>query len=131
MKTIGKRRQLLLSYAILTAALVLSFARPGAAQQKTTKTDAGVAASVNAGHDAKADAAASDPVIQAMREELERSKAQVKMENVSAPYYIEYRLSDLEEYTAEATRACTQRAGGSARGRLQAGQLLRTRHRRV
>jgi len=103
MKTIGKRRQLLLSYAILTAALVLSFARPGAAQQKTTKTDAGVvAASANAGHDAKADAAASDPVIQAMREELERSKAQVKMENVSAPYYIEYRLSDLEEYTAEA-----------------------------
>jgi predicted Zn-dependent protease len=38
-----------------------------------------------------------------MREELERSKSHVKMDNVSAPYYIEYRLSDVEEYTAEAT----------------------------
>lgn len=44
----------------------------------------------------------SDPVIRAMREELERSKAHVKMDNVSAPYYIEYRLSDVEEYSAEA-----------------------------
>jgi len=102
MKTIGKRRQPLLSYLTITVTVVLSFACPGAAQQKTTKTDAATGASVNAGHDAKADAAASDPVIQAMREELERSKAHVKMENVSAPYYIEYRLSDLEEYTAEA-----------------------------
>jgi TldD protein len=102
MKTIRKRRQPLLSYLTITVAVVLSYACPGAAQQKTTKTDAAVGATVNAGHDAKADAGASDPVIQAMREELERSKAQVKMENVSAPYYIEYRLSDLEEYTAEA-----------------------------
>jgi len=38
-----------------------------------------------------------------MSEELERSKSHVKMDNVSAPYYIEYRLSDVEEYTAEAT----------------------------
>src|SRR5579863_6092524 len=102
MNTIKRRRQSLVSYLTLTAAFVLSCASPGAAQQKTTKTDAAVGATVNAGHDAKADAAASDPVIQAMREELERSKEHVKMENVSAPYYIEYRLSDLEEYTAEA-----------------------------
>jgi len=102
MKTIGKRCQPRLNYLTITVAVVLSFAHPGAAQQKTTKTDAATGATVDAGPDAKADAAASDPVIQAMREELERSKAQVKMENVSAPYYIEYRLSDLEEYTAEA-----------------------------
>ena len=102
MKTIGKRHRPVLSYLTLTTAVVLSYAYPGAAQQKATKTEAATGATVNAGHDAKADAAASDPVIQAMREELERSKEHVKMENVSAPYYIEYRLSDLEEYTAEA-----------------------------
>jgi TldD protein len=44
----------------------------------------------------------SDPVLKAMSEELERSKSRLKMENMAAPYYIEYRLSDAEEYTAEA-----------------------------
>jgi hypothetical protein len=47
-------------------------------------------------------AASSDPILQAMREELLRSKAQLKMENVPAPYYIEYRLSDVDQYEAEA-----------------------------
>ena len=44
----------------------------------------------------------ADPLLRAMREELDRSKSQLKMENVSAPYYIEYHLSDAEEYDAEA-----------------------------
>jgi predicted Zn-dependent protease len=47
-------------------------------------------------------AASSDPVLQAMREELDRSKSHLKMDNVPAPYYIEYRLSDVEQYDAEA-----------------------------
>jgi predicted Zn-dependent protease len=47
-------------------------------------------------------AASSDPILQAMREELDRSKSQLKMDNVPAPYYIEYRLSDVEQYQAEA-----------------------------
>lgn len=46
--------------------------------------------------------ASADPLLAAMREELARSKAQLKMENVPAPYYIEYRLSDVDEYDAEA-----------------------------
>lgn len=46
--------------------------------------------------------ASDDPVLQAMLTELERSKSQLKMEGVSAPYYIEYRVSDIEEYAAEA-----------------------------
>jgi len=46
--------------------------------------------------------ASSDVLLQAMSEELERSKSQLKMENVPAPYYIEYRLSDSDEYDAEA-----------------------------
>ena len=50
----------------------------------------------------KPDAAAKDDlVLAAMRAELERSKAQLKMEQVSAPYYIEYRVSDLDQYSAE------------------------------
>lgn len=44
----------------------------------------------------------ADPVLQAMREELERSKAQLHMENVVAPYYIEYRVWDVDQYDAEA-----------------------------
>ena len=46
--------------------------------------------------------ASSDPLLQAMRVELERSKAQLKMDNVAAPYYIEYHLWDVDEYDAEA-----------------------------
>src|SRR5215471_6315415 len=46
--------------------------------------------------------ASADPLLQAMREELQRSKAQLKMENVPAPYYIEYHLWDVDQYDAEA-----------------------------
>ena len=45
---------------------------------------------------------ASEALLQAMRDELDRSKSQLKMENVPAPYYIEYRLSDSDQYDAEA-----------------------------
>ena len=44
-----------------------------------------------------------DVVLSAMRAELERSKSQLKMEQVAAPYYIEYRIFDLDEYSAEAS----------------------------
>ncbi|MFZ0519549.1 MAG: metallopeptidase TldD-related protein [Candidatus Acidiferrales bacterium] len=44
----------------------------------------------------------ADPILKAMREELNRSKSQLKMENVAAPYYIEYRVSDVDQYDAEA-----------------------------
>lgn len=46
--------------------------------------------------------ASSDPLLQAMRQELDRSKAKLKLDNVPPPYYIEYRLSDVSEYDAEA-----------------------------
>jgi len=44
----------------------------------------------------------SDPILRAMLSELDRSKGRLKMENVAAPYYIEYRLSDEDEYSSEA-----------------------------
>ncbi|HXA79299.1 MAG TPA: metallopeptidase TldD-related protein [Candidatus Acidoferrales bacterium] len=55
-----------------------------------------------AANSSRSKAASSDPVLQAMREELDRSKSHLKMDNVPAPYYIEYRLSDVEQYDAEA-----------------------------
>lgn len=47
-------------------------------------------------------AATSDTVLRAMHTELERSKSRLKLEDVAAPYYIEYRVIDLDEYSAEA-----------------------------
>ena len=47
-------------------------------------------------------AAKNDVLLLAMRAELERSKAQLKMDRVGAPYYIEYRVFDTDHYSAEA-----------------------------
>ncbi len=44
----------------------------------------------------------SDPVLRAMNAELVRSKAGLKIEGMAAPYYIEYRVTDTDQYTAEA-----------------------------
>ena len=45
---------------------------------------------------------ADDPVLRAMLKELERSKSQLKLEQMAAPYYIDYRVEDLDAYLAEA-----------------------------
>jgi len=47
-------------------------------------------------------AAQGDPILEALLTELERSKAQLKMDQVAPPYYIEYRVSDVEEFLTEA-----------------------------
>jgi len=47
-------------------------------------------------------AAKGDAVLEALLTELERSKVQLKMDQVPAPYYIEYRVNDVNEYVAEA-----------------------------
>ena len=47
-------------------------------------------------------AANGDPLLEALLTELERSKDQLKMDQVAAPYYIEYRVSDVQEFIAEA-----------------------------
>jgi TldD protein len=47
-------------------------------------------------------AAGGDAVLDALLTELDRSRAQLKMDQVAAPYYIEYRVNDVEEYQAEA-----------------------------
>jgi len=64
--------------------------------------------------------ASDDPVLRAMQEELDRSKTSLKLENVAAPYYIEYRVIDIDDYSAEA-----------AYGALRAGVRSRARFLRV
>ena len=46
--------------------------------------------------------AAADPVLEAMRAELDRSRSHLKLEDVAAPYYIEYRVIDFDDYSADA-----------------------------
>src|SRR5258706_16134173 len=47
-------------------------------------------------------AAGGDTLLEALLTELDRSRAQLKMDQVAAPYYIEYRVNDVDEYQAEA-----------------------------
>lgn len=49
-----------------------------------------------------ADTTSSDVVLRALREEMDRSKDHLKLENVAAPYYIEYRVTDLDQFDASA-----------------------------
>ena len=43
-----------------------------------------------------------DVLLRALKEEMNRSKAKLKMENVAAPYYIEYRVTEIEAFDASA-----------------------------
>jgi TldD protein len=103
MTMIRKYRALRLNfYAAVVASVFLSRGYADGAQQNKTKADNSSKAWASNGA-SDTSAASPDPVIRAMCEELERSKLQMKMDNVAAPYYIEYRLSDVAEYSAEAT----------------------------
>jgi TldD protein len=45
----------------------------------------------------------ADPMLRAMSEELNRSRTSLKMDNLPAPYYIEFHVSDVDDFTAEAS----------------------------
>jgi hypothetical protein len=47
-------------------------------------------------------AAKGDGLLEALLTELDRSKAQLKMDQVQAPYYIEYRVNEVDDFGAEA-----------------------------
>jgi len=56
-----------------------------------------------------------DTLLRALQEELERSKAELKMDSVAAPYFIEYRVTEIEAFDASATFGALrsqQRSGG-------------------
>ena len=46
--------------------------------------------------------AASDPILHALQAELTRSKSQLKIDNVDSPFYIEYRVFDVDQFDASA-----------------------------
>jgi TldD protein len=64
-----------------------------------------------------ADSASSDVMLRALREEMDRSKAQLKLENVPAPYYIEYRVTAIDQFEASAVFGAL-RSQQHERGRL-------------
>jgi TldD protein len=47
-------------------------------------------------------AAKGDGLLEALLTELDRSKAQLKMDQVQPPYYIEYRVNEIDDFAAEA-----------------------------
>lgn len=46
--------------------------------------------------------AKGDPLLEALLTELDRSKDHLKMDQVGAPYYVEYRVDDVDNFDAEA-----------------------------
>jgi len=79
-------------FALAAISVAATYALP--APRKEAKT-ADVMAAARA-------AANGDPLLEALLTELERSKTQLKMDQVPAPYYIEYRVSDIQQFIAEA-----------------------------
>ncbi len=53
-------------------------------------------------------AANGDPVLMAMKAELDRSSAELRLEEMKRPYFIEYRITDEDAYQAEASFGATR-----------------------
>src|SRR5260370_24318869 len=51
-------------------------------------------------------AAKGDGLLEALLTELDRSKAQLKMDQVQAPYYVEYLVNEVEDFGAEPAYGC-------------------------
>src|SRR6267378_2285559 len=67
---------------------------PGRAEDAKPAPDAAMAAAHAA--------AKGDGLLEALLTELDRSKAQLKMDQVQPPYYIEYRVNEVDDFSAEA-----------------------------
>jgi len=78
------------------AALLAMNAAPGRAASEGATSAPEVA--MEAAHAA----AKGDGLLEALLTELDRSKAQLKMDQVQAPYFVEYRVSDVEDIGLEA-----------------------------
>ena len=87
------RQRIVRSRAKVVALAMVFFLLPlaGLAQEKRASTDA-----------------SSDPILRAMQAELARSKAQLKMDNIGAPFYIEYRVFDVDQFEASAAYGAPQ-----------------------
>lgn len=69
---------------------------------KAVRVDSKSVATLDASLDAAYKAANGDVLLEALLTELSRSKSQLKMDQVKAPYYIEYRVNDVDDFNAEA-----------------------------
>jgi len=105
------QRSVLRSVRRLLTLLVILFAAAGPQSAFAQAETAGAAQASNAPpafSDAAKTAAQSDPVLKAMFEELERSKTKLKMDGVKAPYFIEYRITDVDSDSANAVFGAPQ-----------------------
>ena len=99
-----RRNRMLQSFALSCTVFAL-LASPHASRAQSTQSAPSAKdkpAPVAAPVPAPSAAVLADPLLKAMREELDRSRLHLKMDGVPAPYYIEYRLADVDQYEAEA-----------------------------
>src|SRR5438876_9324278 len=88
------------TYRRLTGIAIAASLALGATPSRATST--GSPPSPDAAMVAAHTAAKGDGLLEALLTELDRSKAQLKMDQVQTPYYIEYRVNELEDIGAEA-----------------------------
>src|SRR6516165_10647550 len=69
---------------------------------RVVRADSKSGASIDASLMAAYKAANGDVLLEALLTELSRSKAQLRMDQVKTPYYIEYRVNDVDDFNAEA-----------------------------
>src|SRR5215467_14885495 len=81
---------------MLLAAFLAFFSHPVFISAEDTKSapDAAMAAAQAS--------AKGDGLLEALLTELDRSKAHLKMDQVQAPYFVEYRVDEVEDYAFEA-----------------------------
>jgi TldD protein len=110
--------------SVLTGLLLLGVAQLRASTHESAARNLPVAVAISEKVDSDAvaphPAAGGDALLEALLTELDRSKAQLKIEQVQSPYYIEYRVNDVDDYDAEA-----------AFGALRESQRVRLRILRV
>src|SRR5258708_12986323 len=84
---------------IVMAALLAMNATPSPAASERSKPEPDAA--MVAAHAA----VKGDGLLEALLTELDRSKAQLKMDQVQAPYYVEYRVNEVKDFAPEAPSA--------------------------
>ncbi len=95
------KSQRTIAAAFLAASLLFGVARLRASSQPVTSKNSlpePAASDAALPHPA----AGGDALLEALLTELDRSKAQLKIDQVQAPYYIEYRVNDVDDFDAEA-----------------------------
>jgi TldD protein len=95
-----------LTYSVLAVLLLVGVAQLRAATHNGVPTNlpgtSGVPDGIASDAAVPHPGAAGDALLEALLTELDRSKAQLKIDQVQAPYYIEYRVNDVDDYDAEA-----------------------------